>query len=137
MEKRCDGQIVQETDGGICRDLVLNPTLSAGYTCLGGLYRDKDSNDGTTEEECTGGGGVWESYSCGEAEALFQSPDSGLELGEKEYLREYWWAPKCCVGIAQDGDGNEVAEEAPSSASFRDSSIIFAGMLVMINFAAF
>mmetsp|Transcript_18058 Transcript_18058/g.36528 ORF Transcript_18058/g.36528 Transcript_18058/m.36528 type:complete len:735 (+) Transcript_18058:124-2328(+) len=136
MEKRCDGQIVQETDEGICRDLVLNPTLPAGYTCLGGLYRDKDSNDGTTEEECTGGGGVWESYSCGDAQALFQSPDSGFELGTKEYLREYWWGPKCCVGIAQDGDGSGDASEVESSSAsimFHGTSLFVVGMLVMIN----
>ena len=143
MEKRCDGKIVEENDG-ICaqetRNLFLDPSITAGYTCRGGLFREKDSNDGTTEEQCTSGGGEWDRYTCGEAQEFIQSSINGLALEEKQYLREYWWAPKCCVGSAEDVDGiDEIMDIEASTAgimSHGSALIITTGMLMMMNFAA-
>ena len=153
MQKRCDGEIVK-TDDGICDQTAspsfLNPTVVAGHTCEGGLFSNKDSNDGTTELQCTSGGGEWTEYDCGEAQQYLQSSANGLAVEEKQYLREYWWAPKCCVGggddvaVADDKDvdGNDASSSTDSddssSASIMShgSALLFAGML-MVNLVAF
>jgi len=149
MQKRCDGEIVK-TDDGICDQTpgpsFLNPTAVAGHTCQGGLFGDKDSNDGTTELQCTSGGGEWIEYDCGEAQQyLLQASVNGLALEEKQFILEYWWAPKCCVGLGVDdkdvdGDGASSSTDSDDSSSAsilsHGSALLFAAMLMM-NLVAF
>jgi hypothetical protein len=79
------------TPNGICSVNELNAGATAGYSCLGGL--GGDSNFGTTEEQCLGGGGLWQYYDCGTAEAYWNI------LPEEDDLRDILksvWEPKCC-----------------------------------------
>ena len=72
----------------------------------------KDSNDGTTEEECVRGGGTWTAYNCGEAEEFLLNSPIANDPEVRHFLKEYWWQPKCCIG----GDGAEEGNSADTKA---------------------
>ena len=80
----------------------------------------KDSNDGTTEEECISGGGTWTAYNCGEAEEFLLNNPISNDPEVRQFLKEFWWQPKCCIGGADaDADADDStdteADEMPSS----------------------
>jgi hypothetical protein len=90
----------------------------AGYTCEGGLYDQKDSNESplyVTKEQCInpneGGGNDYVSYTCSEVQDYLFGPESYFMTDEiKEYLREYWYQNPCCnfsiVNIEIDNEDN-------------------------------
>ena len=91
---------------------AMQPGVLAAHSEQGYFFDQKDSNDGTTEEACNRGGGGWIPYTCSEAEQFFMSEESfGLPEEQKQYLKEFWWAGKCCMTTAEDvvesADGQE------------------------------
>ena len=75
----------------------------------------KDSNDGTTEEECISGGGTWTAYNCGEAEEFLLNNPISNDPEVRQFLKEFWWQPKCCIGGADADDSTDTeADEMPS-----------------------
>jgi len=118
QEMRCNGSIVK-SDEGLCSDIdgsFLMPVINAGYSCQGGSFNTKDSNDGTTEEQCVSGGGVWTAYNCGEAEEFLLNSPIANDPEVRHFLKEYWWQPKCCIGGTQeDGSADTEADDMLSS----------------------
>lgn len=110
----------EEEEGGLCGDVVgtvLNATAYAGTTCVGGTYAEKDSNDGTTGEQCTEGGGTWAEYDCAGAEGFLATSELDSEI--LFYLKGMWWAPKCCV----EDDGNaSIGEDSSSEVNATDAT---------------
>ena len=114
QEMRCNGSIVK-SDEGMCSEIdgsFLMPVINAGHSCQGGSFNMKDSNDGTTEEECVRGGGTWTAYNCGEAEEFLLNSPIANDPEVRHFLKEYWWQPKCCIG----GDGAEEGNNADTKA---------------------
>ena len=87
----------------------------AGYTCEGGLYDQKDSNESplyVTKEQCInsddGGGNDYVPYTCSEVEdSLFGGSFLMTDI-VKEYLRDYWYQTTCCIinEIETDNEDN-------------------------------
>merc|ERR1712086_1102681 len=88
-----------ETDGDI---EFLTHTI-AGYTCVGGTYDEKDSNEPPMlvgKEECLAGvdgngGTSYDAYTCKDIQYWLQNQGSITDQ-VSEYLRTNWWQPKCC-----------------------------------------
>jgi hypothetical protein len=98
----------------------------AGYTCVGGLYDQKDSNESplhVTKELCInpdeGGGDNYVPYTCsGVEDYLFggyvaNNPESFLTTDE-EYLRVYWYQTTCCI-INEIEIGNKDNEDSAAA----------------------
>ncbi|KAL7540769.1 hypothetical protein ACHAWF_011241 [Thalassiosira exigua] len=94
------GQWQTRCPGGnrICDDIEMEGDAPAGHSCTGGSLDQKDSNDGTTEEACVGGGGSWSAYTCGEAQYFLDNlaEANGVTGDVAQFLAENWWRPKCC-----------------------------------------
>jgi len=124
QEMRCNGDIVK-SDEGLCSVVegsFLNPTNLAGYSCQGGTYNEKDSNDGTSEKQCIAGGGTWSAYDCGDADDYLQSKTGfAADAQTRQYLKEYWWAPKCCIG-GESGISSDSSDETESEVSTPDEA---------------
>jgi len=104
-----------ETDG----DIEFLTNTIAGYTCVGGTYDEKDSNEPPMlvgKEECLAGvdgngGTSYDAYTCEDIQYWLQNQGSITDQ-VSEYLRTNWWQPKCCrVRInssveLEDGDGD-------------------------------
>ena len=82
----------------------------------------KDSNDGTTEEQCVSGGGVWTAYNCGEAEEFLLNSPIANDPEVRHFLKEYWWQPKCCIGGAQEGGSTDTDADDILSSQGKDYS---------------
>jgi len=87
----------------------------AGYSCVGGKYNGKDSNEEPeyiTKEDCIdiGGGTEYNPYTCGEIQSLL--PGAVSLYGEQaiEYIRTEWYQPKCCsaAGLDVEGEASDV-----------------------------
>jgi len=100
----------------------------AGYTCIGGTYDQKDSNEAplyVTENDCleVGGGLQYTAYSCADVEywILYEAQDEADMTSEiVEDLRTEWWQPKCCRHQSDDndiGDGEPSDEDEPERTS--------------------
>merc|ERR1711966_77298 len=101
----------------ICGDLALVSSAAAGDACTGGTFNMKDSNDGTTKDQCVNGGGVFSPYTCGDAESFLENDPMAKALGEDtmNLLVTSWYQPKCCENIpvdALDEDEDEDEDEA-------------------------
>merc|ERR1719491_2565824 len=104
-----------ETDGDI---EFLTDTI-AGYTCVGGTYDEKDSNEPPMlvgKKECLAGvdgngGTSYDAYTCEDIQYWLQN-EASITDQVNEYKRTDWWQPKCCrVRIdssveLEDGDGD-------------------------------
>jgi len=111
----CYGYETTETDGAI---EFLTDTI-AGYTCVGGTYDEKDSNEPPMlvgKEECLAGvdgdgGTSYDAYTCEDIQYWLQN-EASITNEVNEYHRTDWWQPKCCrVRIdssveLEDGDGD-------------------------------
>ena len=82
----------------------------------------KDSNDGTTEEECISGGGTWTAYNCGEAEEFLLHSPIANDPEVRHFLKEYWWQPKCCIGGAEEGNSADTEADEMLSSGGNDSA---------------
>merc|ERR1719245_2453228 len=77
---------------------------TAGHTCEGGTYDQRDSNEEPlylTEDQCLneGGGTSYVAYTCSDSQTWLGSGGAasiGITDEVKEYLRTSWWQPKCC-----------------------------------------
>jgi hypothetical protein len=139
----------------------------AGHTCEGGTYDQRDSNEGDdiiTEKICIeeGGGDSYDAYTCSEVGDWLKH-EASSKIGDEviEYLRTYWYQPKCCRVVAADDEkdekedevsedtvddtkeGNEVEvqEDLSSSSSFlvfshAVSSCVVASAFVVVAFAS-
>uniref|UniRef100_A0A7S0AZY3 Copper type II ascorbate-dependent monooxygenase C-terminal domain-containing protein n=1 Tax=Minutocellus polymorphus TaxID=265543 RepID=A0A7S0AZY3_9STRA len=134
QDMRCNGSIVK-SDEGMCSDIegaFLLPVINAGHSCQGGSFDMKDSNDGTTEEQCVSGGGVWTAYNCGEADNFLLNNPIASDPEVRQFLKEYWWQPKCCIGGTKgNGSVDPEAEENPFSedSSTKDSGSNVGGIV--------
>jgi hypothetical protein len=103
-----------DTDGENGKIQFLSEEL-AGYTCAGGSYDQKDSNEGPlyiTEEICItdGGGRSYDSYSCSDIQWFLTNGDlSALGINDvvKEYIRKEWYQPKCCRLFQSDDEPSD------------------------------
>eukprot|EP00751_Fragilariopsis_kerguelensis_P016429 CAMPEP_0170841154 /NCGR_PEP_ID=MMETSP0734-20130129/5005_1 /TAXON_ID=186038 /ORGANISM="Fragilariopsis kerguelensis, Strain L26-C5" /LENGTH=779 /DNA_ID=CAMNT_0011209101 /DNA_START=2290 /DNA_END=4629 /DNA_ORIENTATION=- len=85
----------------------------AGYTCVGGIYDQKDSNEPPlylTKEECLSqesGGTSYEAYTCADIQdwLRYEATMWGITDEVKEFVRTEWYQPKCCRE-SSDGDDN-------------------------------
>jgi hypothetical protein len=84
----------------------------AGYTCEGGTYDQKDSNEVPlymTKDKCIieGGGTDYISYTCSDAEFFLATQASVLGVADeiKELLKT-WWQPKCCSPKTADSSSS-------------------------------
>lgn len=101
--KICDG--ISSADGVE----FLEETI-AGYTCVGGTYDDKDSNEEpfyVTEKDCleVGGGSEYRAYTCAGIEYWIQNEAHlypGMTHETLEFIRTEWWQPKCCLWSLDD-----------------------------------
>jgi len=99
-------------------DIEYLPDTIAGYTCVGGMYDTKDSNEPPlllTEEECLvgGGGSSYDAYTCEGVKtwlASGQPTEMGLTDEMKESLRITWWQPQCCR-VSGSGSASVVSVE--------------------------
>lgn len=134
-ESEFDAQDEGESKDGLCNrtpDVAsrLMPTAIAGAACEGGTLDQKDANDGTTKEQCIGGGGEWVEYNCGEADDWLQF-ESDLDSAMEEYLVEEWWAPKCCIGTVGDAETASTQSSANRSAN-SSSALIAVGCILLV-----
>jgi len=105
----------------------------AGYTCDGGAYDQKDSNEGddaVTEKKCIeeGGGNSYDAYTCSDAQMWLDTQASsaiGVTEEVKEYIRTYWLQPKCCREIADDDD--EDNDDATTGSDSDDANEVSEG----------
>merc|ERR1719491_1274540 len=94
-----------ETDGDI---EFLTDTI-AGYTCVGGTYDEKDSNEPPMlvgKEECLAGvdgngGTSYDAYTCEDIQYWLRN-EASITNEVNEYHRTDWWQPKCCR-VRNDG----------------------------------
>ena len=98
-------------DRNLCDGIFANGRVEflkekiAGYTCVGGKFNQKDSNEqpfNVTEKDCleVGGGSEYNSYTCAAIEAWIQNREhtiSGMTDQTLEFIRTEWWQPKCCL----------------------------------------
>lgn len=134
-ESEFDAQDEEESKDGLCNrtpDVAsrLVPTAIAGAACEGGTLDQKDVNDGTTKEQCIGGGGEWVEYNCVEADDWLQY-ESDLDSAMEEYLVEEWWAPKCCIGTVGDAETASTQSSANRSAN-SSSALIAVGCILLV-----
>ena len=89
----------------------------AGYTCEGGTYDQKDSNEEplyVTHNQCIqeGGGSSYIAYTCSDLQYWLDNEAStsiGMTDEVIEYLRTEWYQPKCCRLIIDDVDTIEAS----------------------------
>jgi len=109
FQVRCFGKIVDQT--GLCGERtseVLDAFDIAGHSCSpdGSLFGYRDSNDGTTKEQCEGEGEVWTPYTCLDVENFLQKSAAqhggdgatNADAQSLEFARRFWWEDKCCDG---------------------------------------
>merc|ERR1712146_336307 len=82
----------------------------AGYSCVGGKYDGKDSNEAPeyiTKEDCIdiGGGTEYNPNTCREVQIYLEGASSLLGDETVEYLRTEWFQPKCCSAAGTDVEG--------------------------------
>jgi hypothetical protein len=93
----------------MCLDgVALLEDVEAGSSCTGGLLNMRDSNDGTTREECESGGGVYAPYTC--AEALWYLENEPVDSATVTFLIDEWWSPICC-GSEDDGGDHDHGDD--------------------------
>jgi len=121
-----DGMKGEESPNSICYGLEEGAKVEflddgiAGRTCEGGMYDQRDSNEGDiiTEKICIeeGGGNSYDAYTCSEVQDWLQYEASSKVTDEViEYIRTYWYQPKCCrVVTAADGDEDNNVETSSS-----------------------
>merc|ERR1719378_383609 len=87
----------------------------AGYSCVGGKYDGKDSNEAPeyiTKEDCIdiGGGTEYNPNTCREVQIYLEGASSLLGDETVEYLRTEWFQPKCCstAGLDVKGEASDV-----------------------------
>merc|ERR1712224_1163609 len=87
----------------------------AGYSCVGGKYDGKDSNEAPeyiTKEDCIdiGGGTEYNPNTCREVQIYLEGASSLLGDETVEYLRTEWFQPKCCsaAGLDVEGEASDV-----------------------------
>lgn len=100
----------------------------AGYSCLGGEFSERDSNDGTTQAQCVGAGGQWNAYTCEEIDywIQFQAASTGIDNDSLQYVIDNWWAPNCC---GDGGEGSSASGLATGAATLALMSATAAMML--------
>merc|ERR1712241_872544 len=139
-------------------ELIMSDDSIAGYTCEGGKYDQKDSNEAPlylTKDMCIveGGGDAYDAYTCKDAQSWLTHEASvlGIEDEIKEFIRTDWWQPKCCRpsnnntssddnepapnGIDQindDGDALVDEKNESSDAQFYGGSIIMPLLTTMV-----
>jgi len=94
---------------------ILNPSTTAGYSCVKDGEPIGDSNDGGTSfTTCTNSGGDWTEYVCKTAEDYL----SHVDKDTGDWLRDNWWAPKCCEepNFAPTNDPIETPTKSPTQA---------------------
>jgi len=105
----------------------------AGYTCVGGKYDDKDSNESPpiTKEDCIdiGGGTEYNPYTCSDIEFWLQGEEAaslGLTDQVREYLRTEWWQPKCCSAVYanKESSEDEVFDDVSSSSALSSATAL-------------
>jgi len=84
----------------------------AGYSCVGGKYDGKDSNEAPeyiTKEDCIdiGGGTEYNPNTCREVQIYLEGASSLLGDETVEYLRTEWFQPKCCTAAGTE-ESNQV-----------------------------
>jgi len=99
----------------------------AGYTCVGGTYNEKDSNENVTEEDCLvdGGGTSYDAYTCLGLYEWLQVDAIALGITDQEQknMKENWWQPTCCREVVvvsfedEDEDGGVAAAGATATAN--------------------
>merc|ERR1712238_563791 len=115
-----------ETDGAI---EFLSDTI-AGYTCVGGTYDEKDSNEPPPmfvgKEECLAGvdgngGTSYDAYTCEDIQYWLRN-EASITNEVNEYHRTDWWQPKCCRVVRidssvelEDGDGDGDSDSETSA----------------------
>jgi len=145
FQVRCFGKIVDKT--GLCGDRtseVLDAFDVAGYSCSpdGELFGYRDSNDGTTKEQCEGDGEVWTPYTCLDVQNRLQrnsaqhggggaADTTDADLQSFEFARRFWWEDKCC-------DGNGDTSGATATTKFEKflgplSLTICGGLLLLLG----
>merc|ERR1712025_1258424 len=116
--KCCDGDFLENDsdENHICGlDMEFFSQNVAGASCQGGTLEQKDSNDGVTEEECKNGGGVYEPYSCEEAnEYLKYDAVYSMDQSTMEILVNEWWKPKCCSDFTTESSLEDESSDVES-----------------------
>jgi len=135
---------------GTASAVIFNGDATAGEYCDGGSMNGRDSNaededeEGTAsnfQEYCISGGGVYQPYTCQDAEDSLKGGEMIFVESEiKEYRRKYWWQPKCCsttifVNVGEEEIDEPYKEEATSGASLVDlTSLLLLSFFVFIGF---
>ena len=105
---RCSGFEGGANGDIICGITAMKPGVLVGHSYQGGLFDQKDSNNGTTGEACNGGGGEWIPYTCSEADQFLLFEELfWLHEEEKQCLKDFWWTCKCCTLAESDLDGDQ------------------------------
>ena len=98
----------------------------AGYTCEGGTYDEKDSNEAPlllTRDACIveGGGTDYVSYTCSDAESYLSNKATAIDVTSeiKEFLRVNWFQPKCC----SPKSSNEEEEEEDDTVTIQGDTV--------------
>jgi len=83
------------------------PDAIAGYSCAGGKYDGKDSNEAPeyiTKEDCIdiGGGTKYNPNTCRDVQIYLEGASSLLGDETVEYLRTEWFQPKCCSAAGME-----------------------------------
>jgi len=131
---RCSSDIDQEeAEGVICygtgEDTIFLEDAIAGESCTGGDMDGADSNDASSyaletedftasnfKEACIKSLGVHSRYTCKDAQDWLTFDPEALQLSEYvEYMREYWWQPKCCTKQQGSVVTNDAAVEKPAA----------------------
>jgi len=113
----------------------------AGYTCVGGTFDDKDSNEEpffVTEKDCleVGGGSEYNAYTCAGIEYWIQNeahlyPDMTHET--LEFIRTEWWQPKCCqLKLDKLSNSNMSGTSIRNMDSIALASLVIATIVAMI-----
>jgi len=120
------------TDEGGASIEFLTATI-AGYTCRGGTYDEKDSNEPPLfvgKEACLAGvegngGTSYDAYTCEGIQYWLRHEATtlwGLTDEVKEFIRTDWYQPKCCRVVRSDSTSVELEEGEGDSDSDSETS---------------